>query len=100
MLEGVRGFSTPDGDPMQVRIGIHTGPVVAGVIGRKKFTYDIWGDTVNMASRLQAYGVPGHIQISAATRARLGGAYQVKPQGRVQVKGKGGTETFLLVARN
>jgi class 3 adenylate cyclase len=100
MLEVVRGFSTPDGDPMQVRIGIHTGPVVAGVIGRKKFTYDIWGDTVNMASRLQAYGLPGHIQISAATRARLGGSYQVQPQGRVQVKGKGATETFLLIARN
>ncbi|MGA7979077.1 MAG: adenylate/guanylate cyclase domain-containing protein [Chromatiaceae bacterium] len=99
MLEVVRGFRAPEGEPIQLRVGMHTGPLVAGVIGRKKFTYDIWGDTVNMASRLESYGVPGRIQVSAATFAHLSSAYRLQPQGRVQVKGKGTTETFLLVGR-
>jgi class 3 adenylate cyclase len=72
---------------------------VAGVIGRKKFTYDIWGDTVNVASRLESCAAPDSIQVSAATRGRLGSAYCLQPQGRVQVKGKGATESFLLVGR-
>jgi adenylate cyclase len=99
MLDVVRGFRTPEGESIQLRIGLHTGSLVAGVIGRKKFTYDIWGDTVNMASRLEAYGVPGRVQVSAATYAHLNSAYLFQPQGRVQVKGKGVTEAFLLVGR-
>jgi len=99
MREVARGFRTPVGEPIQIRIGLNTGPLVAGVIGRKKFTYDIWGDTVNVASRLESCAAPDSIQVSAATRGRLGSAYCLQPQGRVQVKGKGATESFLLVGR-
>jgi class 3 adenylate cyclase len=99
MREVVRGFRTPVGEPIRIRIGLNTGPLVAGVIGRKKFTYDIWGDTVNVASRLESCAAPDSIQVSAATRGRLGSAYHLQPQGRVQVKGKGATESFLLVGR-
>jgi class 3 adenylate cyclase len=99
MLDVVRGFATPEGEPIQLRIGMHTGPLVAGVIGRKKFTYDIWGDTVNVASRLESCGAPGRIQVSATTHAHLTSAYRLEPMGRFEVKGKGETEAFLLAGR-
>jgi class 3 adenylate cyclase len=99
MRDVVHGYCTPEGERIEIRIGLNTGPLVAGVIGRKKFTYDIWGDTVNLASRLESCAAPGSIQLSAATRAHLGGAYRLQPQGPVQVKGKGATEAFVLVGR-
>jgi adenylate cyclase len=81
---------------LDVRIGIDTGPAVAGVIGQRKFIYDLWGDTVNTASRMESHGVPGVIQVTARTAAVLGPGFVVRPRGTIEVKGKGPTETFLL----
>ena len=81
------------------RIGIHCGPVVAGVIGTKKFIYDIWGDTVNLASRMESHGVPGRVQVTHAVMERLGESFTFEPRGLVDVKGKGPTLTWLLVDR-
>jgi class 3 adenylate cyclase len=81
------------------RIGMHCGPVVAGVIGTRKFIYDIWGDTVNVASRMESHGVPGRIQVTHAVAERLEGTFRIEPRGLVDVKGKGPTPTYFLEGR-
>jgi len=81
---------------LAVRIGIDTGPAVAGVIGQRKFIYDLWGDTVNTASRMESHGVPGEIQVTARTAEALGPDFVVRSRGTIEVKGKGPMETFLL----
>jgi adenylate cyclase len=94
------GATDPEsGRPLRFRIGIASGPVTAGVIGKGKFAYDLWGDTVNTASRMESSGVPGAIQITDSTVALLGDAYVCEPRGPVGVKGKGLLDTFLLVGR-
>lgn len=85
--------------PIEMRVGIATGDAVAGVIGRKKFAYDLWSDTVNTAARMESHGVPGRIQITAATASRLERAYVVEERGVIDVKGKGPTPTWFLVGR-
>jgi class 3 adenylate cyclase len=87
------------GPPWRIRIGIHNGPVVAGVIGTNKFVYDLWGDAVNVASRLEASSEPGRIQVSASIAAATTAAFVVEPRGQVNLKGKGSTETFFLCDR-
>jgi class 3 adenylate cyclase len=79
------------------RIGIHCGPVVAGVIGTRKFIYDVWGDTVNFASRMESQGVPGQVQVSFAVKERLSDTFEFRPRGLVDVKGKGPVPTWFLV---
>jgi class 3 adenylate cyclase len=81
------------------RIGIHCGVVVAGVIGTKKFIYDVWGDTVNMASRMESLGVPGRVQVTRAMAERLDGAFELEDRGLIDVKGKGPTPTWFVLRR-
>ena len=81
---------------LAVRIGIDTGPVVAGVIGRRKFIYDLWGDTVNTASRMESHGLPGQIQVTDRVAAALAQQFSIRPRGTIDVKGKGPMATFLL----
>ena len=76
---------------------MHTGPVVAGVIGTRKFIYDVWGDTVNVASRMESTGIPGRIQVTGAVERRLRDGFVMTPRGEIDVKGKGKMETFFLV---
>jgi len=87
------------GHRIQMRIGIHSGPLVAGIIGTGKFSYDLWGDTVNTASRMESGGVAGLIQVSSSTYELIRGDYQCTPRGKVAVKGKGEMETYVLVGR-
>lgn len=81
---------------VQFRIGINCGPVVAGVIGTKKFIYDVWGDTVNLAARMESLGIPGRIQVSGAVEERLRASYQLEARGLIEVKGKGSLPTWFL----
>ncbi|MCI0346520.1 MAG: hypothetical protein L0221_13915 [Chloroflexi bacterium] len=81
------------------RIGINCGPVVAGVIGTKKFIYDVWGDTGNVASRMESLGIPGRIHVGPAVRERLGDRFEFEPRGLIEVKGKGAIPTYFLLGR-
>jgi adenylate cyclase len=87
------------GPPWQVRIGLHRGPVVAGVIGTSKFVYDLWGDAVNVASRLETAAPPGQIQVSGAVAEALDGSFELEPRGPIELKGKGSMEAYFLVGR-
>ncbi len=98
MQKDLTAFNAQTGNKLQMRIGISTGPVVAGVIGTSKFAYDIWGDPVNMASRMEKTGVPGKIQVSDVTYQLLKDAYQFESRGLIEIKGKGEVNTYFLEA--
>jgi guanylate cyclase len=83
----------------RIRIGVHRGPIAAGVIGTTKFLYDVWGDTVNVASRLETAAGPGEILVSKEVVAGLGDRFELEPRGVVDLKGKGPTETWVLLGR-
>ena len=99
MLDAVAATAEATALDLKARIGIHTGPIMAGVIGTHKFIYDVWGDTVNTASRMESHSLPGRIQVSAAIRAALGDRFNLEPRGVIEVKGKGMMETWFLDAR-
>ncbi|MEX0755042.1 MAG: adenylate/guanylate cyclase domain-containing protein [Actinomycetota bacterium] len=99
MMAGPDAIDHQLGSPVQLRIGIDTGPAVAGVIGVRRFIYDLWGDTVNTASRMESNGLPGSIQVTERTYRRLRGRYALEERGMVVVKGKGDMKTWLLEGR-
>ncbi|NJL00833.1 MAG: PAS domain S-box protein [Spirulinaceae cyanobacterium SM2_1_0] len=99
MLEAIAQVNRETQQNFVIRIGINTGSVVAGVIGTKKFIYDLWGDTVNIASRMESHGLPNSIQVTASTYERLQDHYQFQPRGPLEIKGKGKMITYLLLGR-
>ncbi len=99
MRDFISAFQPVDGKKIQFRIGINSGPVVGGVIGRKKFVYDLWGDAVNVASRMESHGIPGRIQITQATYELIRPEFICEPRGTIEVKGRGEMETWFLLAR-
>jgi class 3 adenylate cyclase len=98
MVEVVERAKRELGTPFEARIGIHSGPVVAGIIGTHRFVYDVWGDTVNLASRLESHGLANRIQVSEATARLLADGFELKPRGTIAVKGKGKLKTYFLNA--
>ncbi len=99
MLDVISEFAKRNKSELTVRIGIHTGPVVAGVIGTKKFIYDLWGDTVNTASRMESHGVPGRVHVTATTFALLTSVFDLEPREPIEIKGKGRMQTYLIVGK-
>jgi class 3 adenylate cyclase len=99
MVEALKTINEKNGTELAMRIGIHSGPVVAGVIGKIKFTYDLWGDTVNVASRMESSGIPGRIHLSEQTRSTLDSHFLLEERGLVECKGLGQVKTFFLNGR-
>jgi len=96
MQQQTQEYGQMKGLDLQLRIGLNSGPVVAGVIGTIKFIYDLWGDTVNLASRMESTGMPGAIQVTRSVYEQLKGDFDLKSRGLVQVKGKGEIEAWFL----
>jgi guanylate cyclase len=97
MGKAIARVGTPYREVLQLRIGVDSGPVVAGVIGRRKFSYDLWGDTVNSASRMESHGVPGRVQVTERVARAAQHQFEFETRGSIDVKGKGAMRTYLLV---
>ena len=100
MMDAVRDYAGQNGHSLSMRIGISSGPVIAGVIGQKKFIYDLWGNTVNMASRMESQGVPGRIQVTPDTYELLKSSYVFEERGTLTIKGKGEMPAYFLAGRS
>jgi adenylate cyclase len=99
MTDTVTGLKDPQGRDVPLRIGIATGPVVAGVVGARKFFYDVWGDAVNIASRMETTDVEGRIQVPHDVYQRLNDQFSFEERGDIDVKGKGLMHTWYLTGR-
>jgi class 3 adenylate cyclase len=97
MRELIQGFNASQGLAFALRLGMHCGPTIAGVIGHKRFLYDVWGDTVNLASRLESSGEPGRIHASEPLFQALRHAFDFEARGLVDIKGKGAVPTYFLL---
>lgn len=98
-LESLNEYAADFTQPLRIRIGMHTGTVVAGIVGRQKFAYDLWGDVVNIASRYELTGAPNRIHVSDSVKVRLADDYEFEDGGEVDFKGKGLMHSWFLVAR-
>jgi class 3 adenylate cyclase len=96
MIEEIRAFRADDGAPVQLRIGLHTGPAIAGVIGQRKFSFDVWGNTVNIANRMESHGESGKVHLSESVANALKGKFALLERGMIDVKGSGRMRTFFL----
>ena len=96
MIAVVKDIPVQKGTMLQLRIGVHEGPVVAGVIGRRKFIYDLWGDTVNTAARMESHGIPGRVQVTEVVAQQLVDGFEVENRGMIEVKGKGPMAAYLV----
>src|SRR4029453_436110 len=99
ILDVTRKLSAELHEDLSVRVGIHTGPAVAGVIGTRKLFYDVWGDTVNTASRMESHGTAGKMQGTEEAKRALGGGFQFESRGTVDIKGKGALDLYYLCGR-
>ncbi len=96
-LKSLDQYNQESGQSLQMRMGIHTGTVVAGIVGKQKYSYDLWGDVVNIASRLESTSLPGRIHVANAVRARLLDDFELEERGQVEIRGLGSTQTFFLI---
>ncbi len=99
MIRALEALPARDGQRMNFRFGINSGPVVAGVIGKSKFHYDLWGDAVNVASRMESYGEAGRVHISQSTYDLIRDDFECVSRGTTSIKGKGDMETWFVVGR-
>ena len=98
MVDYVRTYSLEEDARTAMRIGIHSGPLVAGVIGKRKFIYDLWGDAVNTAARMESHGLPNRVHMTAETAKSISDRFKTERRGIFEIKGKGPIETYLLSA--
>lgn len=99
MRRELAGHQFANSGNVHMRFGLHTGSVVAGVIGKRKFSYDLWGDTVNTASRMESTAEVGTIQVSQQVYERIKDSYEFEPRGSIAIKGKGNLTTFDLISK-
>jgi adenylate cyclase len=99
LLEALDRYNERTGLRLQVRIGIATGPVVAGVIGRSRYLFDVWGEAANTASRMESHGVAGRVQVAERTRRLLGEPFLLEARGTIEVEGQGELRTWFVVGR-